>query len=240
MRSPSNIITFLSDFGHRDYFVAAVKGEILKINPQTKIIDITHDLDPFDTDTGAYLIESCFSNFPKGTVHLAVVDPGVGERDPVILKSEEYYFVGPDNGIFEPIMMRFKFERFVIKPGERLSSTFHARDLFGPTAAYLSLGRSPDALGKKALREIAKVTKGFMIIHIDRFGNLITNISARKSGYLLVKGQRIPIVRQYTDVEKGKLLAIVGSSGRLEISIREGSARDHLGVKRGEEIEHLD
>ncbi|HID32860.1 MAG TPA: hypothetical protein EYP24_05730 [bacterium (Candidatus Stahlbacteria)] len=240
MRSPSNIITFLSDFGNEDHFVAAVKGEILKINPQVRIIDITHNLEPFDIEAAAYLLEASFANFPSGTVHLVVVDPGVGCREPIILDSGDYLFVGPDNGIFDPIISSANCERFIIEPKRPLSATFHARDLFGPTAAQLSLGQKPDDLGRRADRLIEKVQSTPKVIHIDRFGNLITNLKGKSQGQILIRGQMIPIVKSYLKVNRGELLAIVGSSGRIEISVREGSAQDYLGVERGVEIEYLD
>ncbi|RKX71524.1 hypothetical protein DRP53_01335 [candidate division WOR-3 bacterium] len=239
MRSPSSIITFLSDFGTQDYFVGAVKGEILKINPEAKIVDIGHDLVPFDIEGAAYLLESYYENFPPGTIHLVVVDPNVSGRDPVILVGSDYFFVGPDNGIFDPILIRLKPARYRINITGPISNTFHGRDLFGPVAARLSLGISPSELGILAPREVREREGPPRIIHIDRFGNLITNLR-RDKGKIGIKGRIIPIVSSYLDVERGELLAIVGSSGRIEIACREGNAQEILKVVKGDEIEYLE
>ncbi|HID32897.1 MAG TPA: hypothetical protein EYP24_05920 [bacterium (Candidatus Stahlbacteria)] len=239
MRSQSRIITFLSDFGLKDYYVGAVKGEILKLNPEVKIVDIGHDLEPFDVAAAAYLLESYFQDFPDGTIHLVVVDPSLARREPVILVGSDYYFVGPDNGVFDPILANYSLKRFVIKVESVISVTFHGRDLFGPTAARISLGVDPEELGILKSRKVEPDTGPVRIIHIDRFGNLVTNLR-KKSGKIKIKGIEIPIVPGYGEVKKGELLALVGSTGRVEISVREGSAEEYLNVSKGEEIEYLD
>ena len=128
------IITFLSDFGNKDWFVSAVKGEIFKINKNVLIVDITHTLIPHDVRSAAFLLKSVYRNFPSGTVHLVVVDPGVGsERIPIIVESSGYYFVGPDNGVFSYIYSEDS-KVYEIEVKKTVSYTFHARDIFGPTA----------------------------------------------------------------------------------------------------------
>ncbi|MEO0215943.1 MAG: SAM-dependent chlorinase/fluorinase [candidate division WOR-3 bacterium] len=242
-----SIITFLSDFGEQDWFVAAVKGEILKINPRLRIIDITHCLPSFDIHSAAFLLKSVYKNFPEGTVHLAVVDPGVGsKRKPIIVESDGYYFVGPDNGIFSYIYNdRSKVYEIDIK--KKLSSTFHARDIFGPIAARLSNGERPSNLGRliKGYTKFGfpKIKRKKNIIHgeivyIDHFGNLITNIpNNMEIDYFILPPRRvktlIKVKKFYGAGKSGELIAVKGSSGYYEIASNKKSAREILGAKRG-------
>ncbi|MEO0226149.1 MAG: SAM-dependent chlorinase/fluorinase, partial [candidate division WOR-3 bacterium] len=135
----SIIITLLTDFGQKDWFVAAMKGEILKINPQVRIIDITHEIQPHNIKSAAFVLWSVYKNFPKQTIHTVVVDPGVGtDRRPIVVKTDDYYFVGPDNGVFSYIFHNEHYYAYQIKIRKRLSKTFHGRDLFAPVAALIS------------------------------------------------------------------------------------------------------
>jgi len=251
----AKIITLTTDFGEKDYSVGAVKGVILSINPEVKIIDITHQLQPFDLISAAFTLKNVYSYFPAGTIHLVVVDPGVGsKRKPILIQTEKYVFVGPDNGIFsrigEPIKKRIHLtnSKYFLNP---FSSTFHARDIFAPVAAYLSLGVKIDEFGKPLKKlvslEIPKIQfrenkLTGEIIRVDNFGNLITNIQPEnvKKGFrtIKIKGKKIlSISRTFSNTPEGKILAYRGSAGFLEIGVNQGSAAKKLKAKIGEKVE---
>ena len=255
-----SIITLLTDFGSKDHYVGVMKGVILDINPRAKIVDISHEVSPQNVVESAIILKNSYSYFPHGAIHVAVVDPGVGtKRKALLVSGGGYFFVGPDNGIFDLIREQvtdFKvFElnnpRFFL---ETVSATFHGRDVFAPVAAYLSKGVPPLTLGRaiKTRRKLSlpkpilekKQIKG-TIIYIDGFGNLVTNInpghlkSRRKGKSFKVKIRKkiIPAISaHYQEVEKGDILCLIGSSGLLEISAREANARSLLKVKEGAEV----
>jgi S-adenosylmethionine hydrolase len=254
---PNKIVTLTTDFGQAGGYAGAVKGVLLGINPQIKIVDITHEISPFNILEGVLLLNSFYQFFPRGTIHLAVVDPGVGgKRKGILVRTDNYFFVGPDNGIFSFIYDQEKVreminitnsEYFLGKP----SSTFHARDIFAPVSAYLSLGVKPGEFGR-ATQECYKFRlpvpvhrKGCLtgeIIHSDRFGNLITNISSdlireRKKVQIRIKNKRINHLSQYYEEEKeGKFLALIGSSNFLEIAVNQGNAQKLLKTKTGDKV----
>jgi S-adenosylmethionine hydrolase len=245
-------ITFLSDFGHTDGYVGSVKGKILSINPETEIIDITHDINPFQIQEAAFVLSTYYHQFPAETVHLAVVDPGVGsDRKPLILVTENHTFVGPDNGLFTYIQKREIIHTYQIKQlPDVISDTFHARDLFAPVAAYLTLGKQPQELGEritkiKTLPE-SSIIEGneikAQVVYVDHFGTMVTNITREdikkiKMWQILhVKiGRRakIPFKKTYNDVSEGALLALWGSSGHLEIAMNKGNAAQNLNCRAG-------
>ena len=255
------IITLLTDFGLRDNFVGVVKGVILGINPQARIVDISHGITPGDILQAAFLLESSYRYFPYGTIHLIIVDPGVGSgRKAIIVKTKNYYFVGPDNGVLAPSLeaeekvikiISITNQRFYLKP---TSSTFHGRDIFAPVAAYLSCGRNISEFGvsQKDYRHlefprpvIGKKTLLGRIIYIDRFGNLVTNIPqdvfrrfvGKASFHIHLKNKIISqISKSYLDADKNKPLAIFGSSGNLEISISCGNAKNYFAARRGVKV----
>jgi S-adenosylmethionine hydrolase len=262
MRKP--VITLLTDFGTKDHYVASMKGVILNINPRCLLIDITHQVSPHDIREGAFILANAYSYFPKGTIHLSVVDPGVGGiRKPILLVTQNYFFVGPDNGFFTLVAQREKVKQVVALTKKKyflskISSTFHGRDIFAPVAAHLSLGIKPNAFGYETnyLKEL-RVQKPIMkegkllgeILHIDAFGNLVSNIDEAKlfrfiqsrPFVILVGGKVISGLKTgYLEGKKGELIAILGSGGFLEISIREGNAKKTLKVKRGDiiQVEH--
>lgn len=263
MKNP--IVTLLTDFGTKDHYVASMKGVILRINPQCTLIDITHQIEPQDVEEGAFVLASAFSYFPKGTIHLAVVDPEVGgPRDPILIVTDHFFFVGPDNGLLtlvlhqEKVKEAFKLteKRFFLP---NVSNTFHGRDLFAPVSAHLTLGISPKAFGRridswKTLEFQRPLVKGRAmigkVIHIDSFGNLITNIGEKDLDHFIGKlpfhiriGKRriVGIQRGYWETGRGDLLALIGSSGLLEISVNEGNAQKVLKVKRGDPVRiHLE
>ncbi len=228
------IITFLSDFGTVDWFVAAVKGEMLKVNPGASIVDITHNIKPYDVRGAAFVLSSVFKNFPKGTVHLSVVDPGVGsERKPLIVQAHGHFFVGPDNGLFSRIYEKAS-KVYEIKVNVRMSSTFHARDIFGPAAARLAGGTSAQILGKRCkeyvchetaqLRKKKKILSG-EIVYIDHFGNCITNIpNSEEITKLRVLGRDVDIRSHYSAGLHKDLVGVKGSLGYYEIASYVGGA----------------
>lgn len=237
------IITFLSDFGDKDWFVAAVKGEILKIINDVFIVDITHELNPYDIYSAAFLLKSVYNNFPSGTIHLCVIDPGVGSRrKPIIVESGGYFFVGPDNGIFSYVYDRDR-KVYEIKVEGTLSSTFHAREIFGPTAARLAKGLKPQQLGYRVKRFVKfefpkiKKKKGKIygeVIYIDHFGNLITNIpnSISISAFFISK-RKIFVRGFYGEGDPYEIIGVKGSSGFYEIARNQGSASELLQAKLG-------
>jgi len=272
----SPIITLTTDFGYDDAYVAAVKGAILNINPEANIVDVSHSIRPQDILQAAFILNAAYRYFPKQTVHVAIVDPGVGsERREIILKTPSAIFVAPDNGILSYVIddlfsveSRSVIEQthglteIVFKKGleaaaitdprfwrHPVSPTFHGRDIFAPVAAGLSLGISPYEFGEKInslhVLPIARPSLDpdgnlvGQILHVDRFGNLTTNIRSDslrgKDVVIEVTGQRIQGISDYYAQGEG-VMAVVGSSGYLEISLRDGSACDFLGVGVGHEI----
>lgn len=241
------VITFLSDFGTGDWFVAAVKGEISKINPGVRIVDITHNIEPYDVRGAAFVLFAVFRNFPKGSIHLAVVDPGVGgDRKPIIVRSQGHLFVGPDNGIFSRVYDGSS-KVYEIKVNSKASVTFHARDIFGPTAARLAGGTVLSRLGKRyreyVVHEITGSTRRKDVIfgeiaYVDHFGNCITNIpNSEKITKLRVLGRMINIIDYYS-AETGKRVAGVrGSLGYYEIASYKGSASQILKAEPGMPVE---
>jgi len=258
MRKP--IITLLTDFGSKDPYVASMKGVILNINPQCLLVDITHQVNPHDIEEGAFTLANAYSYFHKGTIHLSVVDPGVGGiRRPILLVTENYFFVGPDNGLFTLVTRREKVKQVVVLTKKKyflpkVSRTFHGRDIFAPVAAHLSLGIKPKAFGYEinSLKEL-RVQKPVMkegklvgeILHIDIFGNVVSNIDEAKlfrfnqsrpfvirAGGKTIRGLK----RGYWEGKKGELIALLGSNGLLEISLREGNAQKTLKAERGDPI----
>ena len=238
------VITLLTDFGLADYFVGAVKGAILSVNSSAAIVDITHEIPPQDIEAGAFTLFAAYKTFPAGTIHVAVVDPGVGsERRPIIVSAKDQFFVGPDNGLLTYICDREPSHRIVHVTSERffrpsVSSTFHGRDVFAPVAAALSNGVALEDFGAEiddAVR-LPSLDTPPRIIHIDRFGNCVTNITrAEKS--VVINGRTISEFRQfYGEGDHQSLFAIMGSAGFLEISVNGGSAAKVLGAKRGDAV----
>ena len=240
------MISLLTDFGTADYYVGAVKGAILSVNPSAVVVDITHEIPPQDVAAGAFTLLAAYKTFPAGTIHVAVVDPGVGStRRPIIVSANEQFFVGPDNGLFTYICDREPSHRTFHVTAERyfrreVSTTFHGRDIFAPVAAALSTGVAVEDFGAEINDEIRlpSLETPRRIIHIDRFGNCVTNITRDRSpSEIVVKGRTISEFRQfYGEGDNESLFAIWGSAGFLEISVNGGSAAQVLGVKRGDPI----
>jgi S-adenosylmethionine hydrolase len=255
------IITLTTDFGLQDYYVSAMKGVMLQIAPEARLVDISHEIPPQDIMAGSWVLKNAAMLFPDDTVHLVVVDPGVGTlRKPIALKIGSQYFVGPDNGIFS-LLTEGEDEVEAVELSNtsyyrlaETSNTFHGRDIFAPAAAHLSNGT--------ALRELGKPIDGLQtyhwavpiadkdgiegwIIHIDTFGNLIANISAslidEVIGSTQVKvyvGNTIidGLENMFEAVPEGEPVAYIGSGGMLEVAINKGHAARMLGVKKGAQI----
>jgi S-adenosylmethionine hydrolase len=258
---PLRIITLTTDFGLADGYVGTMKGVILGIDPTVTIVDISHNIPPQDVQEAAYTLYAATPYFPQDTIHVVVVDPGVGsERRAIGLRTPQAAFVAPDNGVLSYVVAGEKVEEIVhlTDPSYHLSPvsrTFHGRDIFAPVAAHLARGIPLVELGQP-LEEITTFplprphvrsdrTVVGQVIHVDRFGNLITSITSKDlvdhsplgESVVKIKGQSIRgIVNTYAEVMPGKLLALIGSEGHLEISVSGGSASQTLKAKVGDEV----
>ncbi|MEE9553042.1 MAG: SAM-dependent chlorinase/fluorinase [candidate division Zixibacteria bacterium] len=248
-----SIVTIATDFGTADGYVAAVKGVIKSIAPDSELIDVTHDLDSIVKSS--LVIIRYYSLYPTGTVHLMVVDPTVGsDRKALIGHDGNYYYVGPDNGIFSriiaacPDLRWWIIDQTKVKQGE-ISATFHGRDIFAPAAAMIAKGISPDKIGKRIknpisleLPEPKSIENGIEgeIIDIDKFGNLIANISGEmiRGDVTIFPGEKesLSLVKTYSDVPQGKPLAYIGSLGYLEIGVNSGRADNYFRASIGDKV----
>ena len=254
------IVTLITDFGTRGEYAGAMKGAILKVNPRCQVIDITHQIEPQNLLQASFVLQSAYPYYPPGTIHVAVVDPGVGtRRRPVVVEKEGYLFVGPDNGVFSGVLSR-RAKTVVYEIAERkfflspVSDTFHGRDIFAPVAGRLSLGMEPRRLGPR-VKEVKTLEwpqprrSGrkllARILWADSFGNLMTNVSREESGPD-VEGRPIQIQgkgwcidrihRTYGQGRRGEPMALFGSGGYLEISVNRGNALELLGLRPGDPI----
>jgi len=270
MSAAPSIITITTDFGTEDAYVAAMKGTMLSIAPAAQLVDVTHQIAPQDVMESAFVLQSAQPYFPEGTVHLVVVDPGVGtERRAVALRHDGHWYVGPDNGVF-PLVLDGEPPDAVVElddPAawrtEAPSATFHGRDIFSPAAAHLAAGRSLDALGSpvESLEPLrwaqpttdAGTVQGW-VVHVDHFGNCITNIrrstlrdaldlEARPSPEALppLKAYAGTTVLEslsstYGDVAEEEPLLLFGSTGYLEVSVNGGNAAERLDIRKGDSI----
>lgn len=259
---PQPIVTLTTDFGEKDYFVASMKGVILSIAPNAEIVDVTHQISAFEIAEAAFVIDQASRCFPKKTIHVVVVDPGVGSaRRPILVQSGGQSFIGPDNGVLGMILDRGKCttrelttERYFRHP---VSQTFHGRDVFAPVAAYLATGTAPSRLGKlikdafrPALSRVQQTSKRSWcgaVLTVDRFGNLVTSFRREdfptlgdsafdvKIGFETV----IQLATSYASMPCGELFAIWGSAGYLEIVMNQGNTAKHLGVGVGAPVDLL-
>ena len=274
-------IALLTDFGTSDWFVGTMKGVIASIAPKAQVIDLCHDTPPGDIKAGAFALLAAYRYFPRGTIFVAVIDPGVGgPRDAMLAEAHGCLFLGPDNGVlayalsggppgtggarqtaFKPVIAEGPAYRLrsLENPEYRLpnaSSTFHGRDIFAPAAAHLSLGKTPGSFGRKKDTfvelpfPVPYMSKGQVlgeIVHIDRFGNAITNVTprdlealpekARKGGMAVkARGKAFPMAAFYAEAAEGKPVAVPGSSGFLELALASGNAAKKFGLKRGDAV----
>jgi len=256
----SGVITITTDFGHKGPFAGVMKGVILGRFPAAKIVDLTHDIPAQWPPEAGFWVSRSYRYFPRGTVHLAIVDPGVGtERDILIVEYDDHYFIAPDNGLLGRLLdsadgaRTFKLDphalcRLNIAPP---SMTFHGRDIFAPIAAELAAGRtSPAAIGKPTRQwapawldepSVSADSISGSIVTIDTFGNLISNIdesllSGRPNPVVGISGREIRMLSTYGRAKPGEYLALINSFGVIEVARAEGSAADGLGVGRGAPI----
>jgi S-adenosylmethionine hydrolase len=257
---PRPIITLTTDFGTADHFVGTMKGVILGILPTAEIVDITHDVTPFQVREAGFLIPQFYPYFPKRTVHVVVVDPGVGTaRRPLLVEAAGQFFIAPDNGVLSIVFSREKHkarhitaERYFLK---NVSRTFHGRDIFAPVAAHLRKGVAPSKFGKlienhmrSSFEKPVRTGKRFWsgaVMKIDRFGNLITNFrldefpELRVRPFELVAGV-LPVhrlVENFAEGERDELVVVEGSSGYLEVISNQGSAAKKIGCGVGAPVE---
>lgn len=258
------IITLTTDFGTNDHFVGAMKGVILEIAPEAQIIDISHAVQAFDILDGALTISQAYSYFPSGTVHMVIVDPGVGTaRRPIILTSDRHMFVAPDNGVLSLVYGRE--ERLSVRHVtaahyflQPLSNTFHARDVFSPVAANLAKGVPADRFGEEITdyvrfgaprpKPVDERTLRGVVLKVDRFGNLVTNITPKDAPQLFgatpaafkiavgTKAQATRICTNYAEGAPGEVFGILGSMGFLEVAANRGSASQLMGAGKGSEV----
>jgi S-adenosyl-L-methionine hydrolase (adenosine-forming) len=260
------IISFITDFGTRDEYVGLMKAVILGIDPAAVIVDVSHSIEPQDVAQAAFMVESACRHFPDGSLHLVVVDPGVGaDRAILYLEADRQRFLAPDNGVLSLVMApgrEVRLRRVEATRWQRpvVSPTFHGRDIMAPAAGHLSggmdareLGPETDAAGVvhlDGLRAGPGADGALLgrVIHVDRFGNLITNIDAMavqqletiqrgRSLSVAVGGHAITgIVRTYADAEAGRPLALIGSRGYLEVAVNAGSAQELINARRGDPV----
>jgi len=257
------IVTLTTDFGLNDHFVGTIKGVILDIVPDAEIVDVCHSVQAFDVLDGALTIAQAYSYFPNGTVHLVVVDPGVGTaRRPIIVTSERHHFVAPDNGVLSLVYGREErlhvrhvtAEHYYLQP---VSNTFHGRDVFAPLTAYLAKGVDPEKFGEEITDFVrfnapkpkpvdGKTLRG-VVLKVDRFGNLVTNITpqdapalfqAEPPPFKILIGKReiTELHTNYAQGVPGSVFGILGSMGYLEIAANRGSAAQTLGTGKGTEV----
>ncbi len=257
---PKRLITLTTDFGTTDHFAGTMKGVILSILPAAQIVDITHDVQAFEIPDGAFTIAQAYPYFPKRTIHVVVVDPGVGSaRRPLLAEMAGQFFIAPDNGVLSIVLAREKHkvrhitnQRYFLHP---VSHTFHGRDIFAPVAAHLASGIAPGRFGKLIddyLRltfhrptQTGKNAWTGSVLKVDRFGNLITNLHLDDFPNLKIRPFRLlagrqPITRlalTFTESPPGELFVIVGSSGYLEVATNQASAARILGCGAGSTVE---
>jgi S-adenosylmethionine hydrolase len=243
-----SLVTLLTDFGISDSYVAEMKGVILTRTPAAVLVDVSHGINPGDVRSGAYVLSRTWHQFPPGTIHIVVIDPGVGSpRAALAFAAHRHWFVGPNNGVFTSVIHDAEVEAVVLATPEGASPTFHGRDVFAPAAAALAAGTAlaelgqrfpgiPDRLAYTEPHYEGKTVVG-EIVYIDRFGSLITNLTTDLvPTYATVEVEDLdlgPLRRTFNDVPPGGLLAYVGSGGAIEIAVRNGSAARRLGIGVG-------
>lgn len=254
--SNNKIITLLTDFGYADPFVGQMKGVILSINPKATIIDITHDIKGQDIEEASFILWNSYRYFPKGTIHIAVVDPGVGsKRKAIIAEIDNHYFLFPDNGLISYVIKDKRFRAFKVENKQYMlrqnSPTFQGRDLFATAAAWLSKGEAIENFGKavKKLTTFPIEEPGIIkekntlkivgkVIHIDKFGNAITNIkiSSEKLKEVKIRDISLPIVKCYSENKKNPA-ALINSDDFIEIFIYKGNVSKTLNITKNSKVE---
>lgn len=258
-RGGARLLTLLTDFGLKDAYVGIMKGVIADINPHVQVVDLTHEIPPQDIAAGRFNLMNAVSFFPAGTVHVAVVDPGVGgKRRAIALQTARNFLVGPDNGLFsgifeqEPILAAVELTNFFYWRTPAPSATFHGRDIFAAVGAHLARGVpleelgeaiAPESLFRLPIPPCQQNGNGILgcIQYIDGFGNLITNIPAplvlNPAWMLKIQNLSLPRSATYSAVPVGTLVALVGSHGWVEVAVNGGNAQEKLGVRVGEPVQ---
>jgi S-adenosylmethionine hydrolase len=256
---PSGIVTLTTDFGLADHYVGAMKGVILAAYPAATIVDITHGVEPYQIEQGAFFLRQAYAAFPAGTVHVAVVDPGVGTaRRSLTARTSGHYFVAPDNGLLSHVawdaptkVHAVEFEQVI---GAPMSRTFHGRDVFAPLGARIAMGEDPTSWGSPIedyvlLRSLEpeRRTSGRWrgrVLNVDRFGNLVTSlrpelVASLEGDFVLRVGEAeiTRLAEAYDDIEDEEPFLIAGSAGFLEVSVRQGSAAESVDAWLGDEVE---
>ncbi len=253
------MITLTSDFGLKDPYVAEMKGAILTINPKATIIDVTHDVQKFNIRMGAFMLASAAPYFPKGTVHLAVVDPGVGtDRGAILVQTKQCFLVGPDNGVLMLAAQNMEIEHTYELTNPKfmrleVSSTFHGRDIFSPATAYLDTGVKPEEFGPEITKPVMpgfarlKSSNGTLtgeVLYVDSFGNIITNISRKEIAQTKTVNVKLPkfslklfLGKTYAQTKPKEAIALIGSHGFLEIALNQGSAAEKFHIAAEDKIE---
>jgi S-adenosylmethionine hydrolase len=262
MTDKTALITLTTDFGESDYFVPAMKGVIYGINPAARIVDVTHLIPPHDVYAAAFTLNCCYKDFPGNTIHVVVVDPGVGSaRRPIMVMTDEYNFIGPDNGVFSYIYQRSRVNRIVHFTTahyfrQPVSNTFHGRDVFASCAGYVSKLIDWKMMGEEISDPVRFNTpvptitgenhiRG-AVIHVDRFGNLTTNITdAELTEERVRSGVRVRVgkhearrlLTNFSEANPNELFAYFGSAGFLEVAVPRQSAASVVEARRGFEVE---
>lgn len=243
------IVTLLTDFGAADGYVAEMKGAVLRLAPGATLVDVTHEIPLGDVAAAAYVLGRTWRAFPEGTVHLVVVDPGVGTaRRAIAAEAGGHRFVGPDNGVLSRVLEAGGVRVVALRVGATASPTFHGRDVFAPAAAWLLAGepvtsfgtevKDPVLLPPPRLERCGDELIG-EVVHVDRFGTLVTSVPGSDvsvGATVRVAGHDVPLGRTFADVAPGALVAFVGSGGTVEVAVRDGRAEEVLGVERGAEV----
>jgi hypothetical protein len=256
-KDKTNVIALLTDFGIADYYVGAMKGVILSVNPKANIVDITHEIPAQNIASANFTLRACYRDFPKKTIFVAIVDPGVGsKRKAIMVETEDYFFIAPDNGLLSFVFNETKNFRVIELTNDKfflspISRTFHGRDVFAPCAAHLSNGIKPELFGleindyvsnaEKKPRALTENETGAEIINIDRFGNIVTNLKSEDvpeySAVNINENTIEKLYEHYSQAEESEVFMIWGSAGYLEISAYRDSAADVLRAEIGQSIE---
>lgn len=238
-------IALLTDFGLADPYVGIMKGVVAGVAPGVPVIDVTHGVPPQDVRVGALFLDAAWPHFPEGTVFVCVVDPGVGTpRRPLVASAAGRLFVGPDNGLLS-LLPRAIYRELAAPWGlPTRSRTFHGRDLFAPAAARLAAGTDFSKAGP-VVDDVVRLSLpeardgAGEVLWVDGYGNAVTNLPGADHGHVEVAGRTLPIVRAYADVPVGTAVALTGSTGRLEVAVREGSAAAELGIAAGTSVRQV-
>jgi len=243
----TRLVTLLTDFGTADGYVGEMKGVLATLAPEVSLVDVAHDVTPHDVEGARLALARYWRRFPAETVHLVVIDPGVGSaRGALAVESGGRYLIGPDNGVLSPALLHAGARCVSLAIPPTAAPTFHGRDVFAPAAAQLALGAPLETLGVPLLQPLIRRTPEATrrddgavqgeVITVDRFGNAVTNLLGLRGGDVQVAGLTLAVRRTYADAASGEPTALVGSSGLVEVAVRDGNAAVLLGLQRGTSV----